>query len=650
MERLPLKILRVDLTKKKMGYQKVDETAKLFIGGSGLAPWILYNDLQPRSNPLNPNSEIIFSVGPLVGSGLIGGNRTVISGKSPLSGTYCHCHGGGFFGAELRGAGWSHIVITGRSEKPAYLMIEDESVEIKDAEHLWGKTISEADEMIKEENGDKRIKTAIIGPAGENLCRYACFMLEKWNAPAGGGMGCIAGSKKLKAIAVRGTKKVPVADSEGIKNLNEQILQDLEKAAYAKMWKEMGSIFLIYQNYVQGVITAKNYQESNWAKASLVSPFLWTRKYRVRGESCFACPIACKGVYEVKDGPFKGVKGKKVDFGHITQFASLLDISDYGAICYLQNLISSELGMDVKELGHTLSMAMECYQRGVITKEDTNGIALEWGNVEAVIEMIKMIAYRKGFGNVLAEGVKRAAESIGKGAKKYAMHVKGMALDGVDTRVAQSWALGHAVGTRPDHLAHFEVFSRRGDKDFARKLLKAEESADMYSPVAKGRTIWWAENYKALVDALGLCAFITNAIFAYYPLQKISQMYTAVTGIKSSEVELFTCAERIVQVEKAFNAREGFSKKDDRLPWRLTNEPAVEGPGKGKVACLDYHGMLDEYYEYRGLSTNGLPTKDRLYEVGLHEIADDLMKNRKISVAEQKVKFKELTHTLTFSW
>lgn len=636
------KILCVDLSREKIENEGLDEAvAKSFIGGRGLGGVMLYRDLQPRVSPLSKENEIIIGIGPLVGTPLIAANRTSFVTKSAHR-TFSFSHAGGSFGAEIKSAGYDQIAIKGKAESPVYLWIDGDKAEIRKANHLWGKTTWETDEIIKEELDDKNIKIASIGPAGENLIPYASLIVEKFHASAKGGIGYVAGTKNLKAIAVRkkSNGQIQVADLGRVEEIVRNIHKNLSESHAAQVWKKFGTLGLVPVHYHRGNLAGINYKHNNYTPAKeRLNPRIYVERFRIKKAGCFRCPIACHGVYEVKKGPFAGTHGAKLEWGGLDALGPLIGVLDYGAICYFQTLIS-QYGIDAKEVGSTLGMAMECYEKGIISEGDTDRLDLSFGNVETVAEMIKRIVYRRGFGDILAEGTQRAAELIGRGALEFAMAAKGSGMAGIDVRTDQSWALGHAVSTRgPDCQHHFSVIARKGDMELAERLFGTPKAGDPKDPEAKGRVIWWSENYKAVIDSLGLCSFIVCFLVEPnpMPMEILAEIYSAATGLRMDGYELMRCGERQVQVGRAFNIREGFSRKDDTLPERFLKELTSDEPARGLRVDLEHPGMLDEYYDYRGCNRQGIPTRSRLEEVGLCEIANDLSKHGKIDEKDEGV-------------
>ena len=635
------KTLIVDLTSKKI---RVDSLAaefyEKFIGATGLNAWLLWKEALPDVKPLSPENPMIFGFGPLVGTQAYCGNRFTVTFKSPLTGIYGDSNAGGFFASEVKFAGYDAIIIRGKAEKPVYLWIKNDTVEIRDADHLWGKDTWDTEDMIREEVGDRKVKTLCIGPAGENLVKYATLMATKNRAAGRGGSGCLAGYKNLKAIAVRGTGTVEVHDPGGMSALFKKasdIVKDPGNRS-ARNYRRWGTLSAMKaHSTVVGCAATRNFQDNVYKKVGDVDGEA-LEKYKVGNRACYRCPLGCDQVWEIKEGRFEGETGEKLELSTVMAFGSVLDNNDMASILYLQNLCD-KLGIDVIELGDSLGMAMECWERGILTARDTDGINLDWGNVDSIIKLAKLTAHREGFGQVLAQGVKVAAELLGRGASDYAMHVKGMGMTGEEVKTTQGWSLAFAVNVRGgEHLKGSPLYEKvASSAEIAENIFGTSDVANMRIPNAKGRAVWWQENQKALIDSLGICSFIPRqcglAVLRERQFEHLYELFTAATGSKMDFTEFVKCGERIVQVQKAYNAREGITRKDDTLPKRLLTEPAPSEPGKGLVAHLDHEGMLPEYYSFRGCDQNGLPTRERLADVGLSDVADELSRRGKLSSA-----------------
>lgn len=636
------KTLAVDLSRMEVRVVRLPEEAyERFIGGTGLNAWLLWQEVPPEVAPLSPENPLIFGFGPLVGTQTYCGNRFTVTFKSPLTGIYGDANAGGDFAPEVKFAGYDAIIVRGQAEKPVYLWINNDQAQLRDAGHLWGKDTWETEDLIRKELGDPKVKTVSIGPAGENLVKYAVLVATGDRVAGRCGAGCLAGYKRLKAIAVRGTGEVQVHDpaylSESFRKA--QVMVNSPENLAAQNYRRAGTLSVLrsYSTAV-GCAAVRNFQDNVYAKYSEIDGEAFNAKLKSGTKACFRCPLGCEQRWQIKEGKFAGESGKRLELCTVMAFGTVVDNPDLAAIAHLQNL-TARLGIDVNELGATFGMAMECWERGILTRRDTGGIALDWGNVDSMIELTRLIAYRKGFGNVLAEGVKGAAEAIGRGAPQYAMHVKGLAMTPEEVKTTQTRALSFAVNVRGgDHLKGSASFEKvTASVEIVRAIFGTTDVAMARSPEAKGRAVWWQENQKALIDSLELCSFLPRQIGLLFNRERqfapLYQMFVKATGSPMDFDEFLRCGERIVQLQRAFNAREGISRKDDTLPKRLLAEPAPSDPGKGMVARLEHKGMLPEYYAFRGCDQNGLPMRARLAEVGLNDVANELARQGKLSLS-----------------
>jgi len=653
------RILAADLSKREISIQSLaPEIYEKFIGATGINAWLLWQEAPPEVKPLSPENPLILGVGPLVGTQAPSGNRFTATFKSPLTGIYGDSNAGGVFAPEVKFAGYDGLVIRGRADGPVYIWIRDDEVEIRDARHLWGKDTWETEDLIRKEARDPDVKTLCIGPAGENLVKFSVLVGTHGRVAGRCGAGCLAGFKNLKAIAVKGTQEVEVYDPEALKNSFKEASALINRAdnVGAINYRRWGTnSAMLNHNILIGCAAARNFRDNVYAKYMDIAGEAFETKFKTGNRACFRCPLACDQAWEIREGKFGGEKGEKLELSTTMAFGVVVDNNDLAAICHLQNL-TGKLGLDVIELGDTLGMAMECWEKGILTGRDTEGISLEWGNVESMIELTHRIAHRRGFGDILAEGVKGAAERIGKGAPEFAMHVKGLGMTGEEVKTTQGWALSFAVNVRGgDHLKGSPLFEKIPTpicREIVKNVFGTEEVTDMRSPVGKGRAVWWQENQKAMIDSLGMCSFIPRQSLFLLNREKqfdfLYRLFIAATGSKMDFPEFLRCSERIVQMQRAYNAREGITRQHDTLPKRLLMEKAPSEPGKGLVAQLDHPGMLPEYYSFRGCDQRGLPMEQRLKEVGLEDVTRELRTRGKLSKAKDPIKdFGEIIKYLT---
>lgn len=618
------KVLRVNLTEKKITRESLDkELALKFLGGRGLNAAALFRELKPDTDPLSPENKIIFGAGPCNGTLSLGSGRYNVTSKSPLTGGFGDSNSGGFWGPELKYAGYDQIIIEGKATEPVYLWIDDEKVGIRDASHLWGKDNFETRKIILEEFGDPRIQVVSIGPAGENQVRFANIMSVPYRAAGRTGMGCVMGSKNLKAIAVRGTGGVKIAHPEKLQEVALNSYEILYSDWFARRFSEQGSPCLteIYNNL--GALNVRNCQAGVFEEIDGILGKYFDEKYKVSDKACFSCPLHCGCFWMIKDGPSAGLRWGKAEFATIINFTTRVGVSDI-EVALRAGVMVDKQGIDLISLGGVLGFAFECYERGIISEKDTDGLRLEWGNGDVVLALVKKVIHREGFGDILAEGVREASRRIGKGSEDYAIHVKGSEHIECDPRGLQAWGLGYAVSSRGlDHLRALPAFEYTISPQRAKELFGTEKAADRFSIGGKGRMVKWFEELRAFADSMEICKYITRTGLIYP--EPLVELLNAVTGENFVPGDAYKIGERIINVEKAFNVREGFTRKDDTLPKRFLKEPLSDGPSKGHVVNLE--PMLDDYYRLRGWDVKtSLPTGAKLQELGLEEVAGELEK------------------------
>lgn len=621
-------ILHVDLTNRKTWTEPVDpEMARQYLGGRGINARLLMDHIsEPGIDPLGPDNVIVFGTGSLSGTHAPSSGRTTVTFKSPATNLYCKCSAGGYWGARLKFAGYDHVVVRGRSETPVYLWISNDGVEIRDASHLWGHTIPEADAMIKEEVGLDNIETAMIGQAGENLVRIASVMVSLGFAAARGGSGAVMGSKNLKGIAVRGTGTLDPYDAEVFDQLAIQTRMDLARDSASDGLHMFGTSGL-----VEGLNASDTYPSFNFRQGHidpcepLSGPYLVDKGFLKGRIGCGACGISCHRYCTVDDGPYAGTRISGPEYESMSSLGSGCGIIETAPVIKASGLCN-EYGLDTISAGGVIQWAMESYEKGVLTDEETGGLRLEWGSGDAVVEMVRQIAFREGLGDLLADGVRVAAQKTGGDSWKWAVESKGMEQSRVETRCAKSYALAFAVNPRgPDHLCT-EALAEFGLTEEARQLIKKicgdEKYAVPYMTEKRAEIVRWHEDCYAITDAMGFCAFSTTWSYAVTP-ENMAQMFAAATGLEMDEEQAMLAGRRIVTLERMFNMREGASRKDDVLPWRVMNEPMGEGPKKGAINSKEeLDGMLDEYYQLHGWDIEtGVPRKDTLESLGLGDLA-----------------------------
>ena len=619
------KILYVDLERGKTLYRPLDlDFARRYLGGTGFCARMLYDMIKHGIDPLSPANVLMFATGPLTGTLFPQASRYTVAAKSPLTGIWGESHAAGHWAPELKFAGFDAIVITGRSRKPVYLYITDDRAELRDAGHVWGKTTVDADLTVREENGDMEIKTVTIGPAGENLVRYAAILTDDSRVAARSGMGAVMGSKRLKLIAVRGTKPVRIRKPDEYLDHVREWHERMLKNPFTPSRIKYGTTNLIELMNAIGRLPTYNFRQGVFEEYEKISGETLRRKYFVRTRADFACLQRCGRYVRVPSGPYK-CYCKAPEFECLCSLGSRCGNSNLESIIYAHHLCNL-YGMDTVSTGGSISWAMECYEEGLITKEDTGGLELTWGNHEAIVQLIEMIAYRKGFGDVLAEGSWRASRIIGRDTEKYVMAVKRQEIAAQDGRAQKSMGLASATAARgADHLYAFPVLDEIGFDVEIRKRYGDQylpEMADRLNPKYKGIMVKLNEDYCAVVESVGVCKYGTLIPPEFY-YEDIAKALELTVGFEFTVDQLKLIGERIVNLHRMFNVREGIDRRDDTLPWRLTEVPSPKGPSKGQVVELEK--MLEEYYTERGWDLKtGLPTKEKLIELGLGFTIKDL--------------------------
>ena len=603
------KLLRVDLTTSVVKEEVIPEKIVVdFVGGRGFGVKYLYDELSPGVDPLSPANKLLFTIGPLAGTGAQSFSRWMVITKSPLSDTYCRSVGGGYFGAWLKFAGLDMIIVEGKAGKPVYLYMEDDRCEIKDAGELWGKGTAETQEKLREIHGAST-RVVCIGPAGEKLVRYASIMSDE-RVAGRGGVGTVMGSKNLKAIAIKkAAQKVKL--SEEFKGLIKEHGTRLATKG-RQLFNEVGTLTNIEIVNTMGFFPTRNHREGRLEGWENISADAYA-KIKVKNDACYGCPVKCGKVHMVTTGPYAGASsGKGPEYETVWAFTATIGSTDIGTTV-IANALCTDLGLDTISTGNTIGFAYELFEKGIISSKDTDGLNLAYGNHEVAIELVRRIGNRLGFGNVLAEGTKRAAAHIGKGAEAYAMQVKGLELPAYDPRGAKRHGLGYATSPMGGNhnMAYItqEIFGSHYPHPVDR--LSDEGGSDL--------TIF-SQDTNAMWET-GICCGFTQTRVPIF-----TAMLASVTGIPElgSEEYMSKVGERIFNLERAFNLREGFGRKDDTLPLRITTEPLRNaGPSEGQIVRkLD--ALLDEYYRLRGWDENGVPTPEKLKELGLEEIIKDV--------------------------
>lgn len=605
------KLLYINLNERSVKEESItDQLALKWIGANGFAARRLYLKQRPGSDAFDPNNEIIIGAGPLVGTSIPFSPKVYLAAKSPLTGCYFDSVAGGHFGAELKYAGYDAVIVSGKSKIPVYIWINDGQVEFREALHLWGKGTREAQKIIKQDLSQPDAQCLCVGPAGENLVRYAC-VIAGVRAAGRGGLGAVLGSKNLKAVVARGTGDLALADPDRVEEIGRNIReQRFPGSTLDKGYSSRGTPILPEIFNPWGLLGTRNWQEEQFEGGEGLYHTDNLARLEVKRVSCQGCYAKCGGIHLVKNGPYQGAMSEGPEYETEYALGSCLGISDIAAVIEMDRLCD-DLGLDTISTGLTISFAMECFQKGLLKKDRAGGIELQFGDDRMAVELVKKIAYREGLGNLLAEGSKRAAEKIGGGASYYAIQTKGLEHPGHSTRGTKGMGLGYAIGTRGAH--------HHDGRDFeyhANPLLGYD--GDRTSTAGKGYMQGKITRWTAAADAMGYCHFVEK-VFGIILCQDHVDILNAVTGLGLTLEQLQEVGERIYTTERAFNVREGVNRTKDTLPDRFFTEPIPGGPSAGAVFTREeLDGMLDEFYEdYRWDRETGIPTLVRWQELGL---------------------------------
>lgn len=607
------KALLVELSRGTITTQEIPkEWYEDFLGGEGLAVRLFYDHMDPNRDALDPESPIIFATGPLNGTKAPEGGRLVLVFRSPATGTLGLTNVGGHFAPALKKAGYDLLMITGKAPKPVWLRIADDQVSIEDATDLWGQRVSPTETAIKEDLGTKA-QVISIGPAGENLVNFSCLMTHQHRSAGRGGGGAMFGSKNLKAVGVVGTQAVAVADPEALDAASKKSRAEIDAEAFtAGLLKPFGTPGFYNSISATGTLPTKNWQRTTYPEShDVLGHEAYHKTLDVKPYACAQCYIACGRKTTIKEGPYAGESGGGPEYETLGAFGSKCLINDVSAVAKL-GYDCNELGLDTISAGQVLATAMEWYDRGILNKENSDGIEITWGNVPAALEIVRKMAYREGVGDLLADGSKKAAEKLGGDAGDYAFHVKGLEMASCGVRASKGEAVVHAVSPRgADHLRPYaSVVDAFG---YTEEELGITEKQNPLEDDNKG----WVKPLQELsmaTNLLGACLFASICLAVKGSTW--SSLYTAVTGRVLTLEELLKAAERTINMERVINTRFGFDRKDDKLPKRLLKEPATDGVGEGQVVDMDT--VLDSYYAAMGWDiATGTPKPEKLTELKL---------------------------------
>lgn len=591
-------IIRVDLATKKITKEPINlKDAHDYIGSRGLATKYFCDEVDPNVEALSPANKLIFMTGPLTGTGAASAGRYEVVAKSPLTGTIGAANSGGYFGPEVKYAGYDGVIFENASDTPVYLYIKDDVVELRDASGLWGKTVFETTDLLKEECGES-FKVACIGPVGESGCLFSGVLNDKHRAAGRGGMGAVMGSKKVKALAVRGTGPVTVARPD---KFMEAVVDARAKLKAHPVGgaglAALGTQVLVNIVNESGSLPTRNWRDGAYfAEADATGGEALAAKYLVKNKGCFGCSIDCARVTRVPDGPYKG-SGEGPEYETAWAFGAACGVSDLAAICKA-NYLCNEYGMDTITLGATIACAMELAEMGAIP-EDSIGFKLRFGDADAVVKLVEMTGKSEGFGQMLALGSYRLAEEYGH--PELSMSVKKQEMPAYDGRAQQGMALEYATSNRGGcHVRGYLT---------SPELLGVPFKMDPLVTEGKAGALKLFQDLTALIDSAGICLFTTFGL----GLPEIAAQYREAVGTDETDEEILLKGERIWNLEKHFNIAAGVEK--DTLPPRLLREKLPSGPAAGKVA--DLYTMLKEYYELRGWDKEGVPTSAKDEALGI---------------------------------
>jgi len=660
-----INVLTVNLSTGEIKGEEIkDETfLKKYVGGLGVATYLFMKRYSPFVDPYSENSAIVFASGGITGTGVPSSGRMSIVFKSPETGAFFKTNAGGQFGNQLKRAGVDILIVEGKAERPVYININNDNVEIRDASYLWGKDVRETNRLIREELNDPEVEISCIGPAGENKVLYASLQISIYNSAARGGIGALMGDKRLKAIAARGTRYIEVAQPDRFYKVAKRVTEKLFQSAGVKAISDFGTAPESDALNLVNACHFRNFQDSNTNVnredlKRLTGNYLVSSGLLKRRAGCYSCTIGCHRFVTIDDGPYKGTYTGGPEYETLSTLGAGCGVTDVNAIVKANELCNI-LGLDTISAGSCIHWLLECKQRGVVTNEMADGLDLSWGNGETVIKLVEKIAYRDGIGNLLAEGTKRASEKLGSNSYRWAVQARGLEQSAVDTRVAFAYALAFAVNPRgPDHL-HSECLAEFGSDDKIRYITGSEEYAYPFTTDKRAEIVRWHEDIYAISDCMGMCAFSTTAQY-WMDEEDLAELFSSSSGIEITSKEIMKAGRRIITLQKLYNAMVGHTREQDVLPYRFMNEektvtiesnstmtkhvperkddiPQIHMDQKGVLQIRSINSkevldkMKDDYYRLHGwdLST-GWPTLKTLKELGLDEFALDALKHIKL--------------------
>jgi aldehyde:ferredoxin oxidoreductase len=611
------RLLEIDLDGPRIKKTHIDEELlKKFLGGAGLATHLFLSRFSPDVIPLSKANPLFVMTGPLTGTSLPGSSRFAVCARSPQTGFWGVGTCGGNFGPELKYAGYDGIQITGRAEKPSYIVIDDESVEIRDAGDIWGKDIYEVTDILKERHGDKRKpKVLSIGPAGENLVLYSAISNDGAHFIGRTGLGAVMGSKNLKAVVVTGSGKVNPALPDEYKALRSQIIEKCRESMVAQSLRSMGTASSLDIGMVTGDVPIRNWRGGEFEGSGNTGGPAMTENYLTREHACYACPIACKRVVKVESGPYKTKEGPGPEYETCCSFGSFIENDNLEGIIKA-NELCNRFGVDTISCGATIAFAMECFEKGILSMSDTEGLDLSWGNIDSALVLIEKISLRKGIGDLLAHGSVIASRKLGKGAEEFAVAVKGLELPAHDPRGFHGMGLEYAVGYRGAcHLQHMSLYIEQGMTLF--ESAGFEEDYNAQSSDGKAKMAFLSQNLGVPAGSSCLCVFV----FACIDAEDAVSMIRTVTGWDFSLDDYLNMGARLWLLQRGITNLMGARACDDILPPHVM-KPLESGMAAGSV--VDLEKMRKEFYELRGIDDTGIPRRDVLEKTGLNDLATRL--------------------------
>lgn len=611
-------LLRVDLTCRSITIEKIPEQwTRMYLGGAGVASKYLFDEVPADTDALGPDNKLIFMTGPLTGTSSASASRYSVVAKSPLTGIWGHGNSGGSFGPAMKRAGYDGVIIEGASDTPVYLSIMDGKATILSADDIWGKKVPETEDILSQKAG-RKVTIASIGPGGENLVRYAAIMNNKHRAVGRSGMGAVMGSKKLKAIVCAGKQKFELADPDKFKVTAKRQIDLLDESMLKVGFEAFGTNMVSDMVNARGGYPTRNWQSGVFDDIEEVNGMALTEKVLEKGVSCFACPIACGRGTKIKEGKWAGHEGEGPEYESANTLGAQCGVSDMNAIT-MANYLCNEYGIDTISAGSTIAFALECYEKGILTKEMTQGVALNFGDSDLVIDLVKKIATREGIGDLLAEGTRIAAQKLGKGSEHFAINVKGMELPAYDPRAAKICGLAYVTANRGgDHITAFIEGPTFIDSPFL--LVDDSKIEDPFVADPKEtKVVVDLENALTAFDAIGACKFMGLLL----PASDYVELINHALGWDMDVEEFRRAGERIYNLVRLYNEKIGMNRTHDTLPPRLMKDPLPEGPAQGMVIDEQTLEMMkDAYYEFRGWEkTTGNPSAGKLIELGLQESA-----------------------------